>query len=149
MRILLTLDLNSASVLLLIDLSAAFYTIDPGILSDRLEIQSGLSGLSLTKVLLTTYCVSYNITTSKLTDVEYGVPHGSVLGSSLFSLNISPLGQIILSYGIHFYRYADDITLYVSIKADDTSQITKLETCLYAVKKYMSENFLLLISVFL
>ena len=30
------------------------------------------------------------------------------------------------------------------IKADDKSQITKLETCLYAVKKWMSENFLLL-----
>ena len=30
------------------------------------------------------------------------------------------------------------------IKADDESQITKLETCLYTVKKQMSENFLLL-----
>ena len=38
----------------------------------------------------------------------------------------------------------DNTQLYVPIKADDKSQITKLETCLYAVKKWMSENFVLL-----
>ena len=47
--------------------------------------------------------------------------------------------------GIHFPRYAVDIQLYVPIKADDESQITQLETCLYAAKKWMSGNFLLLI----
>ena len=36
----------------------------------------------------------------------------------------------------------DGTQLYVPIKADDESQIMKLETCLYAVKKWMSENFL-------
>ena len=40
--------------------------------------------------------------------------------------------------------YADDTRLYVPIKADDKSQIMKLETCLCAVRKWMSENFVLL-----
>ena len=61
-------------------------------------------------------------------------------------LYISSLGQIILSQQIHVHFYADDTQLYVPIKADDTSQIMKVETCLYAVKKWMSENILLLIS---
>ena len=40
--------------------------------------------------------------------------------------------------------HADDTQLYLRIKSDDKSQITKLETWLHAVKKWMSENFLLL-----
>ena len=65
-----------------------------------------------------TQCVSYNSTSSIVTDVKYGVPQGSVQGPSRFSL-------------------------YVSTN-DDESPIMKLETCLRAVKKWMSENFLLL-----
>ena len=59
---------------------------------------------------------------------------------------MSPLGQIIQSYGKHFHCYVDDTQLYVPLKADDKSQIMKLETFLYAVKKWMSENFLHLYS---
>lgn len=57
-----------------------------------------------------------------------------------FSLSIfyvSPLGKIIGSYGIHFHLYADDAQLYVLVRAEDPSQITKL-------KSWMSSNFLLL-----
>ena len=133
---------------MLLDVSAAFDTIDHGILSDLLESQFGISGLALawlkSYISERTQCVSYNGTSSIYTAVKYGVPQGSVLGPLLFSLYISPLNQIIRSYGIHFHCYVDDTQLYVPLKADDKSQITKLETCLYAVKKWMSENFLLL-----
>uniref|UniRef100_A0A671US71 Reverse transcriptase domain-containing protein n=1 Tax=Sparus aurata TaxID=8175 RepID=A0A671US71_SPAAU len=82
--ILLTLDSNSTSVLMLLDLSAAFDTIDHGILSDRLESQFGISGLALAwlKSYLSerTQCVSYNGTSSIFTAVKYGVPQRSVLG---------------------------------------------------------------------
>ena len=146
--ILLTLDSSSTSVLMSLDLSAAFDTIDHGILSDRLESQFGISGLALAwlKSYLSerTQCVSYNGTSSIYTAVKYGVPQGSVLGPLLFSLYISPLSQIIQSYEIHFHWYADDTQLYVPTKADDKSHITRLETCLDALMKWMSENFLLL-----
>ena len=131
-----------------LDLSAAFDTIDHGILSDRLESQFGISGLALAwlKSYLSkrTQCVSYNGTSSVFTSVKYGVPQGSVLGPLLFSLYISPLSEIIQSYGIHCHCYVDNTQLYVPLKADDKSQITKIETCLYAVKTWMSEDFLLL-----
>ena len=61
--ILLNLDSNSTLVLLSLDLSAAFDTIDHGIFSDQLE--RGISGLSLAwlKSYLSerTQCVSYKL----------------------------------------------------------------------------------------
>ena len=133
--ILLTFDSNSTSVLLLLDLSAAFDIIDHGTQSDQPECKFGICGLAIawlkSYLSVTTQCVSYNSTTSISIDVKYSVPQDSVLGHLLFSLYISPLCQVIWSNGIHFQ-------LDVPIKADDESQI------MYAVKKWMSDNFLLL-----
>ena len=98
-------------VLLLLDLSAAA-DIDHGILSDWLESQCSISGLALawlkTYLLERTQCVSYS---SVFTDVRYVVPQGSVLGTLLLSLYISPLGQIIQRYGKHFYCYSNHTQL--------------------------------------
>ena len=87
--ILHTLDSNSTSVLMLLDLSAAFDTIDHGILSDRLESQFGIFDLALAwlKSYLSkrTRCVSYNGTSTIFTAVKHRVPQGSVLGPLFFS----------------------------------------------------------------
>uniref|UniRef100_A0A667YBN6 Reverse transcriptase domain-containing protein n=1 Tax=Myripristis murdjan TaxID=586833 RepID=A0A667YBN6_9TELE len=130
--LLLAIDADSTSVLLLLDLSAVFDTVDHCILLDRLTENFG-SYLSER-----TQCVMYNNTKSKFSNVKCRVPQGSVLGPLLFSLYISPLGQIICSHGINFHCYADDTQLYLPIKADDPTEITRLEVCLVAVKNWMS-----------
>ncbi len=105
--LLLAVDSESASVLSLLNLSAAFNTVEPCILLDRLENYFGISDQVL--LWLRSYlsersqCVLYNNIFSEPHVVSNGVPQGSVLGPLLFPLYIAPLGQILCSFGISFH----------------------------------------------
>uniref|UniRef100_A0A669DXW8 Reverse transcriptase domain-containing protein n=1 Tax=Oreochromis niloticus TaxID=8128 RepID=A0A669DXW8_ORENI len=144
--LLMASDSGLISVLVLLDLSAAFDTVDHNILLERLEHAVGITGTALQ------WFVSYlsnrlqfvqvNGESSSHTKVNYGVPQGSVLGPILFTLYMLPLGSIIRS--IHFHCYADDTQLYLSMKPDNTHQLVKLQECLKDIKTWMAANFLLL-----
>ncbi len=76
--------------------------------------------------------------------MQYGVPHGSVLGLLLFTLYMLPLGNIIRKQGVSFHCYADDTQLYISSRPSETHQIEKLTECIVYIKNWMTNNFLLL-----
>ena len=88
--ILLNMAKGSVTALTLLDLSAAFDTIDHTILLDRLNVYYGLSEISLGgfKSYLSgrTHSVKVGSTLYHPAALHYGVPQGSVLGPILFSL---------------------------------------------------------------
>ena len=146
--LLLAADNGLVTILVLLDLSAAFDTIDHNILLHRLEVDVGITGSALCwfKSYLSDrhQFVNVNGQSSDSIKVNYGVPQGSVLGPILFSLYMLPLGNIIRKHGINFHCYADDTQLYLSIKPGQNSYSTKLEACLKDIKTWMTTNYLLL-----
>ncbi len=92
-------DTGKISVLVLLDRSAAFDTVDHNILRQRLENWVGLSGMVhkwfRSYLEGRGYYVSIGEHKSKWTSMTCGVPQGSILAPLLFSLYMLPLSQIM------------------------------------------------------
>ncbi len=133
---------------MLLDLSAAFDTIDHNILLNRLENFVGISESALAwfKSYLSDHhqFIAVNEEVSYRSQVQYGVPQGSVLGPLIFTLYMLPLGNIIRKHWVSFHCYADDTQLYIYSRLGETHQIEKLMECIVDIKNWMTNNFLLL-----
>uniref|UniRef100_A0A8C1PDB8 Reverse transcriptase domain-containing protein n=1 Tax=Cyprinus carpio TaxID=7962 RepID=A0A8C1PDB8_CYPCA len=135
-------------VLVLLDLSAAFDTIDHTILLHRLEHFVGINESALAWFKSSLYerhqLVAVNEEVSYRSQVQYGVAQDSVLGPLLFTLYMLPLGNIIRKRSVSFHCYADDTQLYISSWPGKTYQFEKLTECIVDIKNWMRSNFLLL-----
>ena len=140
-----TNDLPSAmdgkiSVLVLLDLSAAFDTIDHAILLHRLHnvfgfgdtvqswFQSYLENRTQTIVLHGKHSTSASL--------RYDVPQGSVLGPILFILYTQPLSNVIQHYPVFHQMYADDTQIFkVCRPSEIVDTINSIEQCISNVNK--------------
>ena len=117
-----SLDNGCVTVLVMLDLSAAFDTLDHGILLHRFENLFGIPGAALgwiASYLRDRYLVV--VIDGEHSDpvlLEHGVPQGSVLGPKEYTMYSKPLGAIIRRYGLCHHFYADD-TQYISLKPKD------------------------------
>ena len=145
--ILQAIDQRECVMLVLLDLSAAFDTVDHHKLLHRLESSFGIAGTALQWLssYLTGRSQSVHIKgiSSKPRSLQYGVPQGSVIGPLGFITYSSPLGEICRHHEIMYHLYADDTQLYLAFTADDQLDKTQqLENCIEEIKQWMSSNFL-------
>ena len=102
--ILQSLDNNCATVLVLLDLSAAFDTIDHQTLLHRLENLFGIKDKPLKWMLsylsdrFQTVCVNGQLSTP--VHMTYSVPQGSVLGPKNYIMYTKPVGNICRRHGL-------------------------------------------------
>ena len=139
--IAMALDHKRSVILLLIDLSAAFDTVDHCILLLCLSSRFGIGGTALewfrSYLSDRTQFVNVNGSTSERHVLQFGVPQGSVLGPLLYSLYTSPLSGIANKHGLSFHFYADDTQLYITFETSSLNEMelskSKLEACVQEI----------------
>ena len=90
--ILMSMNNQHVTLLVLLDLSAAFDTVDNAILLQCLRDELGVSGIRCTN---RTQTVLIDDVYSDKFDVKFGVPQGSCLGPLLFTIYTSELFKIM------------------------------------------------------
>jgi len=99
----------------LLDLAAAFDTIDLSILFERLSSCFGISSTALSWIksyfLNHSFYVNIDNSKSSVFQLLYGVPQGSVLGPLLFILYTTLLSTVISNSTANHQLYADDTQL--------------------------------------
>ena len=118
------MDNGSVTAMVLLDLSAAFDTVDHTILINTLT-SLGVQGKALkwlkSYLSFHSQSVLLNDVTSSSRSLVCGVPQGSVGGPTLFSIYLTGLRDIFHRHSVHYHLYADDIQIFVSFPPNQTS----------------------------
>ena len=145
----LSLDNKKGTLLMLLDLSAAFDTIDHQILLSRLRRRFGVQCTASKWV--TSYLdgrtqrIIIGQASSSSKPLNTGEPQGSVLGPILFSLYEQPIGEIIRKHGLTFHHNADDLQILITFDLNIDSlldTIRRLEECIAEIKTWITANYL-------
>ena len=140
--ILQAIDGQQCVFLTLLDLSAAFDTIDHATLFRVLHDDLGINGTALDWFISyldnRSQCVSIDGAVSEPKSLPHGVPQGSVLGPLLFCAYMTQLGKIIRTHGLNYHTYADDTQIYIAFNITESkSAIHKLEICINEIRIWM------------
>ena len=144
------MDEGYTVALLLLDMSAAFDTVDHSLLLQQLNENYGLTNSVLSwfeNYLNNRTCsVHINETFSNIICLLFGVPQGSIVGPILFILYTKHIEHIAAKYGLRVQLYADDTQLYVGFESMNNFDINlckeRVENCLYEVKIWMCSKYL-------
>ena len=148
--ILEALDEGYGTILVMLDVSAAFDVVEHSRLLERHKAYYGITGKALdwfsSYLEGRSQCVVVDNERSYTVDVTNGFPQGSVLGGKKYIMYSTPLSNIIVHHDVKHECYADDTQKYLFFKLKDkvslNSALTQLETCLEQVSYWMSANML-------
>ncbi len=136
---------SKSSILILLDLSAAFDVTNHQILLSTL-LAKGVSGTALqwfdSYLSDISFKVSWRGEVSKSQHLATGVPQGSVLGPLFFSVYMASVGSVIHKHGFSYHCYADDTQLYLSFHPDDLTIATRISPCLTDISCWMKGHHL-------
>ena len=130
----------------LLDLSAAFDTVNHDLLLSRLEKRFGITGTVLnwfkSYLCNRSQFISINQSHSTKRDLLVGVPQGSVLGPSLLYLLYSaPISDVIAKRQLNYHLYADDTQLYLAFKTNHMNlAIDRVVSCVSEISCWMEQN---------
>ena len=138
-------DRGEVALLALLDVSAAFDTVDHDILLQRLATSFGITGIAYkwfqSFVTGRFHAVCYGDTTTPSRLVRSGVPQGSVLGPILYVLYTADVIDIVESLGLGVHLYADDTQLYASGPSIQSLDIAgRVLKAVDLVRSWMSSN---------
>jgi hypothetical protein len=139
------IDKQQITLLALLDVSAAFDTVDHPILLGRLSTSFGIDGSAFawirSFIIGRTLAVHHGSTASNRVPVRSGVPQGSVLGPLLYILYTADISRIVEQLGFGVHLYADDVQLYVSGNALASSDLaSRALQAIDSVRAWMSSN---------
>ena len=147
--ILTSMDNQEVTFLILLDLSAAFDTINHSLLMNIVENDFGITGLA--KKWLASYLgnrqqrITIKGCFSDYFLVNSGVPQGSCLGPVLFLLYASGLFNVASRHRTNIHAYADDTQVYLSFKPSLQYDMAKnIEQCITDLRAWMVSNRLLI-----
>jgi len=146
--VLLAVDRGDFAALALLDLSAAFDTVDYkfyNILLQRMQTSYGINGSALQRfrsyLVGRTQRVRHGATISSALHLVCGVPQGSVIVPILFVLYTADLIALVKSYGLSPHLYADDTQIYDSCSPSHVDMFLSVVTyCVNAVADWMRSN---------
>ena len=140
--LLIASDQHKATVVLLLDLSAAFDTVDHNKLLSILEVEIGIVGLAL-KWFKSYLSVKRTLSTSahwrfRITGNNYNVwsPSRICVGPILFNIYIRSLYRTVKSLLFMIHGFADDHQVYKSFKPTDeyTVMVNDIPSCFSQIK---------------
>jgi len=140
----LAIDRGLVSLLVLLDFSKAFDSVNYQVLLSKLsKFNFSASAISWFRSYLfdRQQCVSLESKTSNFCAQVSGVPQGSVLGPLLFSLYLQDLSDCLSFSSYHLY--ADDLQIYLSSKVSDwPTAVHHINHDLTMIESWASDNFL-------
>ena len=146
--IFMNFDNSNCTIAVLLDLSAAFDTVDHDQLLDILWGELGFRGKvfkwfeNFLRDRKQSVCISGN--KSDFKENKYGVPQGSVIGPFLFNVYVRSLMKLMEEEGFVAHGYADDHQFLFTFQIDFQAQVIrwKIPEAMEVIGKWMNKYFL-------